>query len=83
MLLHREEIAIVMQQQVVMFDTERANNNVGGLSDRDAEVSQFAIVPGSTRSQIGVQERHKGILAHSAFDARSMGLISGALENFE
>ncbi len=54
MLLHGEEIAIVMQQQVVMFDTERANNNVGGLSDRDAEVSQFAIVPGSTRSQIGV-----------------------------
>jgi len=83
MFLHGEEIAVVMQQPVVMFDTECADDNVSGLSDRDTELSQFAIVPGGTRGQFGIQEWHEGILTQSALEARRMGLISGALKNFE
>jgi hypothetical protein len=44
-----------------MLDAKRADDDVGSFADRDAEFSQLSIVPRGARSQIGVQERRKGI----------------------
>ena len=38
MLLHGREIAIVVQQSAMTFDAERADDDVRGLADRDAEI---------------------------------------------
>ena len=83
MFLHRREIAVIVQQRVAMLDAECADDEVGRLADRDAQLSQLAIVPGGARGEIGIQKRHKSIPAHSAFDARSMSFIPGALKNLE
>src|SRR4051812_34647124 len=58
MIFHGRKIAVVVQQGVAVLDAEGADYDVGGLADRDAEISQLAIIAGSARSQIGVQERH-------------------------
>src|SRR5579863_8478818 len=83
MLLHRREIPVVVQQRVAALDTEGANDDVGRFADRDAQVSQPAIVPGGARGKIGIQKRHESIPTQFAFNPRSMGFISGALKNFE
>jgi len=83
MFFHREKIAVVMQQRVAIFDAERADGNVGGFADRDADLPQLTIIPRGARDQVGVQERYDGKLAQAAFNARGMSLIPGALKNFE
>ncbi len=83
MFLHRREIPVVVQQQVATFDAESADDDVGGLANRNAQLSQFAIVPGCTRSKIAIQQWHEGVPAQSAFNARGMGVIPGALKKFQ
>lgn len=83
MLLHWREIPVIVQQRVAMLDTEGADDEVGRLADRDAQPPQRTIIPRGVRREIGIQKRHERIPAQSAFDARSMGLIPGALENLE
>ena len=56
MLLHRREIAVIVQQGVAMFDAEGADDDVGRLADRDAQFSQLAIIPGSARREISIQK---------------------------
>jgi hypothetical protein len=77
--LHRRKIAVIVQQRMATFDAEGADDDVSGLADRDAEFSQLAIVAGGTRCQVGVQKRDEGINAQSAFNARRVGLVPGAL----
>ncbi len=83
MLLHRDEIAVVMQQSVSMFDAESADDEVGGLANGNAQFSQLAIISSSERGQVGSQQRYKQILTQSAFNTRGMGPVPSALENFE
>src|SRR5258708_7946086 len=65
MLLHRREIAVIVQQRVAMLDAEGPDNDIGRLADRDAQLSQLAIVSGSARGKIGIEERHESIPAQS------------------
>jgi hypothetical protein len=83
MLRHRREISVVMQQRVSVFEAERADDDVGGLADRNAQFSQSAIVPSGARGQLGVQQRHKHELTQSTFNPRGMGLVPSALEDFK
>ena len=83
MRLHRRKIAVIVEQRVAVFDTKGTDDNVGGLADRDAEFSQFAIIPGGARGQIGIQKRHESILAQPVFDALRMGLVPSAQKDFE
>jgi len=83
MFLHGREITVIVQQRVAMLDAEGADDDVGRLRDRDAQAPQRTIIPSGARSEIGVQKRHERIPAQSAFDARGMGPIPGALENLE
>src|SRR6516162_7796632 len=83
MLLHRRKIAVVVQQRTATFDAKRADDDVGGLADRYAHVSQPAIVPGGARREIGVQERHHIEAAQAPFDARRVKFVAGALKNFK
>jgi hypothetical protein len=55
MLLHRREVAVVVQQRVAVFNAERADDDVRGLADRYAQVSQLAIIAGGVRGEIGVE----------------------------
>jgi hypothetical protein len=48
MRLHRRKIAVIVQQRMAPFDAEGADDDVGGLADRDAQFSQLAIVAGGT-----------------------------------
>ena len=82
MLLHRREISVVMQQRVSML-AESADDDAGGLADRDAQFSQLAAVPSGARGQIGTQQRHNHILTQSTLNMRGMGLVPCALEDFE
>ena len=83
MFLHRREIPVVVQQQVATLDAESADDDVGGVPNRNAQLSQFAIVAGCTRSKIAIQQWHEGVPAQSALNARGMGVIPGALKNFQ
>ena len=83
MLFHRREISIVMQQRVSVFDAESADDDVGGLTDGNAQFSQSAIVPSCARGQLGAQQGHKHILTQSTLNTRGMGLVPSALEDFE
>jgi hypothetical protein len=83
MLFHGRKAAVVVQQRVTAFDAKRADDNVGGLTDGDAQLPQLAAVPGGARGKIGVQHGHKGIPPQSLFNMRGMGLVPGALENVE
>ncbi len=66
-----------------MLDAERADDDVGCLADRDASLSQLAIIAGGARGKIGIQKRHESIVAQSAFEARGMGLVPRALKDLE
>ena len=66
-----------------MLDAEGADDDVGRLANRDAQISQLAIVPGGARGKGGIQERHESISAQSAFNARRMGLVPCALKDLE
>src|SRR5208337_5349736 len=59
MLLHRREIAVIVQQGAATFDAKRSDDDVRGLPDRYAEVSQLAIIASGERGQFFVEERHK------------------------
>src|SRR5260370_41583289 len=83
MFLHRREIAVIVQQRMAILDAEGTNDNVGRLANRDAQISQLAIVPGGARGKGGIQERHESISAQSAFNARRMGLVPCALKDLE
>lgn len=83
MLLHRYKIAVIVQQHMAMFDAKGADDNVGCFPDRDAQFSQLAVISGDTRGQIGIQKRHNRELAQSTFNARGMGVVPGALKDFE
>ena len=52
--LHGLKIAVIVNQGVTTFDAEGADDDVGGLADRDAEVPQLAIVAGRARRKIGI-----------------------------
>lgn len=80
---HRREIAIVVQQRVVMLYAERTDDDAGCLADRDAQFSKLAVVPGGARGQIGSRSGTKDILAQSAVDAHSMGFVAGAPKDLE
>ena len=47
------------------------------------DVPQLAIIPGGSRSEIGVEEGHDLEAAQAAFDARRMSFIAGSLKDFE
>ena len=83
MLLHRSKIAVVMQQGAATLDAKRRDDDVRGLANRDAEVSQLAIIPGGSWGEIGVEKRHEIEAAQAAFDARRMSFVPGALKDFE
>ncbi len=83
MFLHWRKIAIIVQQRVMMFDAEGADDDVGCLADRNAQFPQLAIISRGTRGEGRVQKRHDSVPAQAALDARSMDLVSGALENLK
>jgi hypothetical protein len=83
MLRHRREIPVVMQQRVSVFDAESADNDVGGLANRNAQFSQPAIVPSGAGGQIGAQQGHEHVLTQFPFNTGGMGLVPSALEDFE
>ena len=66
-----------------MFDAEGPDDEIGGLADRNTQFPQLAVVAGGVRGQFSVQELHNSIRTQSAFDAQSVSLIPGPLENFE
>jgi len=68
---------------MTMFDAEGPDDEIGGLADRDAQFPQLASVPGGMGGHFSVQELADSIRPQSAFDAQSVRLIPGALENFE
>ena len=65
-----------------MFDAKRADDDVHGLADRDAEIPQLAVVSGGSWGEIGVEKRHDIETAQTAFDTRRMKIVSRALKNF-
>lgn len=83
MLYHRGEVAIVVQQCMAVLDAERADDDVGRLPDRDAQLSQFSIVPRRARGEIGIQKWHDNVVPQSTLDARGMRVITGALKNLK
>jgi hypothetical protein len=83
MLLHWQEISVVMQQGVLILDAESANDNVGRLADLDAKSSQSAIITGGPGSEVGAQKLHERIPAQCALNTRSMFLIPRALKHLE
>ncbi len=83
MLLHRREIVVIVQQRAAMLDAESADDNVGRLAHRNAKFSQPAIVPCCTRGKVAIQQRHKGVPAQFAFNARGMRVIPRALKNLK
>src|ERR1700759_4119292 len=66
-----------------MLEAKRANDDIRGLADGNAEVPQLAIIPGSLWGEIGVEKRHDIEAAQAAFDARRMSFVAGSLKNFE
>ena len=70
MLLHRRKIPVVMEQRVATLDAQRADDEVRGLADPDAEISQLAILPRGTRREIDIQQRHEDILPQPPSDVR-------------
>ena len=82
MLLHRLEIAVIVQQGMAMLDTEGADDDVGRLADRDAQVPQLAIVAGCARGEVTSRsERYprnpRSMRAAWASSARPAGLRAG------
>jgi hypothetical protein len=66
MLLHRRKITVIVEQDVLMPDAERADDSVGRFANRNASASQSAIVAGSAGSEVRTQELHKIIAAGQA-----------------
>jgi hypothetical protein len=83
MFLHWRKIAVVVQQRVMVLDAVGGDDDVSRLSDRNSQSPQLAIISGGTRRKIGIQKRHDCVSTQPAFDACSMRLVSGALENLE
>jgi hypothetical protein len=83
MLFHGQEITIIVQQSVAMLDAKSADDDVGGLADRDAQTAQPALISGGPGSEMVVQKRHDRILAQGTFDARGLGLVAHALKDFQ
>src|ERR1700734_1523791 len=83
MLLHERKISVVMEQPMVVLDAECADDEVCCLANRNAQISQRAVLPSDWRREVGLQKRHDDILAQSLFDASGMGFVPSALENFE
>ena len=83
MFLHWSKITVIVQQRVAFLDAESADNDVSRFADRNAQLSQLAIVSGCTRGGIAIQQRHERIPAQCAFDTRGMLVIAGALKNLE
>ena len=48
MLFHRCKIVVIVQQRVATLDAKGADDDVGCLSDRDAQFSQLAVISGGT-----------------------------------
>ena len=80
---HRHKITIIVKQSVAMFDAEGADDDVDCLTDRDAPVSQHAIIPCRSRSELAVQHRHDSIHAQFALDTRRMEFVASTLQDFE
>jgi hypothetical protein len=78
MFLHRRNIAVIVEQRAMVFDAERADDDVSCLSDRNAQPPQHAIVSHAAGSKIGIRERHGSVPTQLAFDRCRMGLVSGA-----
>ena len=83
MFLHRREIMVIMQQRAAMLDAEGADDDVGRLADREAQRSQFAIIPGGAAREITVEKWHERISTQSALDALGMSLVPRALKDLE
>jgi hypothetical protein len=83
MLLHERKISGVMQQPMVVLDAECADDEVCSLANRNAQISQRAVIPSDSRREVGPQKRHDDILAQSSFDASGVGFVPSALENLE
>lgn len=69
-----------MQEAMVMFYAESANNQVGRLSDSDPTASQQPIVPRSLHSQLVAEHGHDLELAQVAFDPFCVVLVASALQ---
>lgn len=83
MLLHGRKIAVVMQQDVAIFDAKSADDDVSRLADRDAKASEGTIIARCAAGEFGVQQRHKRIPAQRSLNTRRVLLISGALKDLQ
>ena len=53
MLLHERKISVVMQQPMVVLDAECADDEVCSLANRNAQISQRAVIPSDSRREVG------------------------------
>ena len=83
MLLHRHEVAIVVQKRAAAFDAEGADDDVIRFADRYALISQRPIVSRCARREIAVKKRYDLEPAQTTLNARRVKLIPRALKNFE
>ena len=72
-----------MQQPMVVLDAECADDEVCSLANRNAQISQRAVIPSDSRREVDPAKRHDDILAQSSFDASGVGFVPSALENLE
>ena len=82
-LFDRRKVAVVVEQRMAMLDAEGADDDVSGLTNRNAQFSQFAIVAGGAWGEIGTQHRDERVTTQTALDARGMRFVPGALQDFE
>jgi hypothetical protein len=66
---HRIEITIVMQQPMIAFDAERADDQVDSLPHRDPTRAQLAVIPGRAHGQGAVEHGYHVETPQAAFDA--------------
>lgn len=83
MLLHRIEVAIVVQQGVMVRDAEGGDDEVGGFADGNAEGAQRAVMLRRLHRQIRAQQRHHRVLAQRLFDPHSLGFVPRTLQHFQ
>lgn len=80
---HRSEIPIGMQQGMAVFDTIRADDEIGGFSDGDAPLAKPTIMHCGFDGQIGRQHWNDLELGHSRLHICSVLVVLCTLKDFK
>ena len=75
------EVALIVQQVVLIFDTVCGNETVDRLADSDSLAPQQPIIAGTLQSQFRTDHRRLGIFSEGAAGFFEISILPKALHN--